>query len=101
MPIYEYTCASCGHEFEAMQKMSDPPLVDCPECGKPDLKKRVSAAGFRLKGTGWYATDFKGGDKKKEGKDKKAASETAAKEESKNPAGKSDAPTTTKTGTGD
>ena len=61
MPFYEYRCAECGHEFEAMQKMSDAPLRDCPECGKPALDKLISAAGFQLKGSGWYATDFKGG----------------------------------------
>ena len=65
MPIYEYQCRSCGHEFEAMQKVSDEPLRDCPACGKPDLTKLVSAAGFRLKGGGWYETDFKGGGEKK------------------------------------
>jgi putative FmdB family regulatory protein len=66
MPIYEYQCQSCGYSLEAMQKISDPPLSDCPACGKPELAKQVSAAGFRLKGGGWYETDFKGGkDKKK------------------------------------
>ena len=60
MPFYEYRCGSCGHEFEAMQKMSDAPLTDCPECAKAELVKLVSAAGFRLKGGGWYETDFKG-----------------------------------------
>lgn len=64
MPFYEYRCTDCGHELEAMQKMSDAPLKDCPECGKPALVKLVSAAGFRLKGGGWYETDFKGGSKK-------------------------------------
>ncbi|MET0101879.1 MAG: zinc ribbon domain-containing protein [Sedimenticola sp.] len=64
MPIYEYRCDACGHELEAMQKMADAPLADCPECGKPDLKKMISAAGFRLKGGGWYETDFKSGSKK-------------------------------------
>ena len=63
MPIYEYTCTSCGHNMEALQKMSDAPLTDCPECGKPALQKQVSAAGFRLKGSGWYETDFKNGQK--------------------------------------
>lgn len=63
MPIYEYRCQSCGHELEALQKMSDAPLSDCPVCDKPDLQKLVSAAGFRLKGSGWYETDFKGGAK--------------------------------------
>jgi putative FmdB family regulatory protein len=64
MPIYEYRCDDCGHELEAMQKMSDEPLTDCPECGKPALKKLISATGFRLKGGGWYETDFKGGNQR-------------------------------------
>jgi putative FmdB family regulatory protein len=64
MPIYEYACKSCGHQLEAMQKMSDAPLSDCPACGKPELAKQISAAGFRLKGGGWYETDFKSGAKK-------------------------------------
>lgn len=64
MPIYEYRCAECGHEMEKLQKISDAPLTDCPACGKPGLKKLVSAAGFRLKGGGWYETDFKSGKKK-------------------------------------
>lgn len=59
MPIYEYQCQACGHKLEAMQKMSDAPLTDCPACHKPALSKLISAAGFQLKGTGWYATDFK------------------------------------------
>ncbi len=65
MPIYEYQCQGCGHELEAIQKISDPLLVECPQCGEPLLKKKVSAAAFRLKGGGWYETDFKSGDKKK------------------------------------
>ncbi len=64
MPIYEYECKSCGHQLEAMQKLSEAPLRDCPECGRPELQKLISAAGFRLKGGGWYETDFKGGKKK-------------------------------------
>ena len=64
MPIYEYQCAACGHELEAIQKMSDEPLSTCPECGKDELAKKISAAGFRLKGGGWYETDFKTGAKK-------------------------------------
>lgn len=59
MPIYEYRCEKCGHELEALQKMSDAPLTACPECGQSTLKKALSAAGFRLKGSGWYETDFK------------------------------------------
>ncbi len=64
MPIYEYECKSCGHQMEAMQKMSDEPLTDCPTCGKSELVKLISASGFRLKGGGWYETDFKSGSKK-------------------------------------
>lgn len=64
MPIYEYQCQSCQHEVEALQKMSDEPLKDCPSCDEPALKKLISAAGFRLKGSGWYETDFKSGNKK-------------------------------------
>ena len=60
MPIYEYVCSDCGHELEIIQKMSDPLLTDCPKCKQSSLKKQVSAAGFRLKGNGWYETDFKG-----------------------------------------
>lgn len=59
MPIYEYRCQDCGHELEKLQRMSDAPLVDCPACEQPALKKLISAAGFRLKGSGWYETDFK------------------------------------------
>lgn len=64
MPIYEYECQACGHKKEVLQKISDAPLTKCPKCGKPELKKLISAAGFRLKGAGWYETDFKSGSKK-------------------------------------
>lgn len=64
MPIYEYECKGCGHTMEAIQKISDDPLTDCPECNKSELQKMISAAGFRLKGGGWYETDFKKGGKK-------------------------------------
>ena len=60
MPIYEYRCSACGHELEALQKLSEPTLTACPKCGKPALTKLLSVAGFQLKGSGWYATDFKG-----------------------------------------
>ena len=63
MPIYEYKCTSCGHRKEVLQKLSDAPLKECPACGKVTLSKLISAAGFHLKGSGWYATDFKGGSK--------------------------------------
>ncbi len=59
MPIYEYRCEACGHALEVMQKLSDEALKDCPSCNRPALKKLISAAGFQLKGSGWYATDFK------------------------------------------
>jgi putative FmdB family regulatory protein len=65
MPIYEYQCQACQHELEALQKMSDPLLTDCPACQSTALVKKISAAGFRLKGGGWYETDFKSGGKKK------------------------------------
>jgi len=71
MPIYPYVCTACGHEFDTLQKLSDDPLTDCPACLAPGLRKRLTAPSFHLKGTGWYETDFKNSDKKKEsgGKD--------------------------------
>ncbi len=59
MPIYEYQCANCGKSIELLQKVSEPPARDCPECGTDQLKRKVSATRFQLKGTGWYVTDFK------------------------------------------
>ena len=64
MPIYEYRCSSCGAQKDVMQKLSDAPLATCPECGSLSFCKQISAAGFQLKGSGWYATDFKGGGSK-------------------------------------
>ncbi len=64
MPIYEYRCEACGQALEVIQKLSDATLTDCPSCSRPALKKLISAAGFQLKGNGWYATDFKGSGKK-------------------------------------
>ena len=61
MPIYEYRCSACGHQKDHLQKMSDAPLTTCPACGAESYAKQLSAAGFQLKGSGWYATDFKGG----------------------------------------
>lgn len=61
MPIYEYQCAACGQRHDALQKVSDAPLTDCPHCGAAALSKTLTAAGFQLKGSGWYVTDFKGG----------------------------------------
>jgi putative FmdB family regulatory protein len=82
MPIYEYQCAACGHIFDSLQKISDAPLTTCPDCGAEALKKLLSAPAFRLKGGGWYETDFKTGDKKnldkpdKAGKKKKTGEKT-------------------------
>jgi putative FmdB family regulatory protein len=76
MPIYEYRCAVCGHQDEHLQKVSDAPLTVCAACGKPEYRKQLSAAGFQLKGTGWYATDFKGGTKKSADTKTDARSET-------------------------
>jgi len=64
MPIYEYVCDTCSHQMEVIQKLSEDPLVKCPECDADSLRKKISAAGFRLKGGGWYETDFKSGNKK-------------------------------------
>ena len=96
MPIYEYICRKCGNELEKLQKLSDPPLTDCPACGEATLKRKVSPAGFRLAGGGWYETDFKSGgkrnlagdcgDKKDEGK----KSETAADKKGDKPDKKSE-----------
>ena len=72
MPIYEYACASCDHHLEALQKISEDPLVFCPECGEESLRKMVSAAAFVLKGSGWYETDFKNSGQEKP-KDAKAS----------------------------
>jgi putative FmdB family regulatory protein len=66
MPIYEYACKFCGHQLEALQKFSDAPLTDCPECGDDGLEKQISAVGFVLKGGGWYVTDFREKGKKKD-----------------------------------
>ena len=78
MPIYEYRCSGCSHELEALQKFSDPPLVNCPSCHAGTLVKLLSAAGFKLKGSGWYATDFKGSG----GKPAPVKTDAAAKSES-------------------
>lgn len=82
MPIYEYECNHCGHTLEAMRKVSDSPLKKCPACGKRSLRKLVSAGAFHLKGTGWYATDFK---EKPKAKDDKKKTEEPAKSDSGTP----------------
>lgn len=88
MPIYEYRCSACGHQKDHLQKMSDAPLTTCPACGAEAYSKQLSAAGFQLKGSGWYATDFKGGakpaakaergEKKSEGGEKKSEGASGA-----------------------
>ena len=77
MPIYAYLCSACGHQEDVMQKMSDAPLSKCPKCGAESFSKQLTAAGFALKGSGWYATDFKGGNKPAE-KNAEAAKKEAA-----------------------
>ena len=79
MPIYEYRCTACGHELEALQKISEPALTQCPSCHADALAKQLSAAGFQLKGSGWYATDFRNGSK--------PAAKTAKPEGESKPAG--------------
>src|ERR1044071_9834001 len=85
MPIYEYRCEACGHQEERLQKVSEKPLSKCPACGKKAYKKQLTAAGFQLKGSGWYATDFKSTSKKPAEKkaDLKSDSKTETKTESK------------------
>jgi putative FmdB family regulatory protein len=78
MPIYEYRCGACGHQLEALQKMTDDALTDCPACQQPALRKLISAAGFRLSGSGWYETDFKSGGKKNLKEKKDSADSTAS-----------------------
>ena len=92
MPIYEYRCASCGHELEALQKLSDAPLTACPACKRETLQKKVSAAGFQLKGSGWYVTDFRN-------KGTKPAAKGDAKAATGNGEAKPDAPGTAETTT--
>jgi len=89
MPIYEYQCQACLKQIEVLQKINDAPLLDCPQCGKPALKKQVSASAFRLKGGGWYETDFKTGNKKNlvsggdsAGSDQKASPSSAGENKS-------------------
>ena len=93
MPIYEYRCSACGHQEDHLQKVSERPLSKCPACGKKKYRKQLTAAGFQLKGSGWYATDFKGA---KKSDDAKADVKTEAKSETKTDA-KADSKAETKT----
>jgi len=89
MPIYEYRCGACGHELEVLQKLSEPPLSDCPQCNKPALSKLISPVGFQLKGSGWYATDFRGSGKPAttDAKNGDGAAKPEAKSEAKTESG--------------
>lgn len=102
MPIYEYVCNECGHNLEALQKLNDAPLLECPACEKSALKKKISAPGFRLSGSGWYETDFKSDNQKNlskrdsaekdsSPKSDKAADKKSAKSTSKNSAASKEA----------
>ena len=93
MPIYAYRCTSCGFEKDHLQKLSDPVLTTCPECGAASYAKQVTAAGFQLKGTGWYATDFKGGSKPAAAKPDDAAKPAAESASESKPASKPDSKT--------
>ena len=83
MPIYEYRCSACGHQDDHLQKLSEAPLTKCPSCGKKKYQKQLTAAGFQLKGSGWYATDFKGGKTAEANTETKADAKTEAKAEAK------------------
>jgi putative FmdB family regulatory protein len=96
MPIYGYRCEACGEEHDVLQKVSEAPLTKCPACGKKALKKQLSAAGFQLKGSGWYATDFKS----KKPAEKKPEAKSEAKSETKTET-KPDAKPASTTTTGD
>ncbi len=85
MPIYEYECDACGSVHEVIQKMSDMPLRDCPACEKPELRKLISAAGFRLSGKGWYETDFKSGGKKRNLAEKDAGAPSSSQDKTASP----------------
>ena len=89
MPIYEYVCSDCGHEFEKLQKMSDAPVRDCPACQEQSLKKKISAPGFRLSGSGWYETDFKSDKQKNLSKADSADKDSASKSNKAEDAGAS------------
>ncbi len=100
MPIYGYICRSCEHRFDVLQKMSDEPLVHCPDCGEATLQKELSAPKFRLKGSGWYETDFKTGDKRNlhgdGAKSEKSSKSDKSEKSSESSAPKSDVKTTSK-----
>lgn len=88
MPIYGYACQHCGHTLDALQKIADKPLVDCLECGEPALKRQLSAPRFRLKGKGWYETDFKQNNQRNLAGDKDSSKPTAEATDGKSAGGK-------------
>jgi putative FmdB family regulatory protein len=98
MPIYEYQCTDCEHEFETIQKISEDLLVTCPNCSKDSLRKKISAAGFRLKGGGWYETDFKSGGRKNVSGDDKGGSKSDG---AKSDGAKSDSSSSSSSGSSD
>lgn len=98
MPIYAYKCGSCGHAKDVLQKVSDAPLTTCPACGQDSFAKQITAAGFQLKGSGWYATDFRGGSTSAPATESKSADSKPA--DSPAPASKSDAPSASAGGCG-
>ena len=102
MPIYAYKCGSCGHAKDVLQKVSDAPLTVCPSCGASSFAKQITAAGFQLKGSGWYVTDFRGGSNGASAAAKPADSKPAegAKSEASTPAAKTDAPSASAGGRG-
>jgi putative FmdB family regulatory protein len=90
MPIYEYRCSSCGHQNEYLRKITDPLLTECPDCGEESLQKMVTAAGFQLKGSGWYATDFKNPPARQPDKSAAAKSDSEKSDSAKSDSAKSD-----------
>jgi len=100
MPIYEYRCQDCGHEVEKLQKIDDDPILRCPTCDNDSLKKLVSAVAFRLKGKGWYETDFKTGDKKNIVKDDKKTAVKKSEQTGSKSASSTTNSNATKTGVG-
>ena len=98
MPIYAYKCESCGHAKDVLQKISDAPLTDCPACGAATFSKQLTAAGFQLKGSGWYATDFKGSASGAAATPAAASTDAAASTESKPAESASAAPAATPCG---
>jgi putative FmdB family regulatory protein len=105
MPIYAYKCGSCGHAKDVLQKVSDAPLTDCPACGAQAFSKQITAAGFQLKGSGWYATDFRGGNgsssKPAEGSgDAKSADKPSESKSADSAPAKSDTPSASAGGCG-